>query len=106
MKRTLPVFATALLVVATAHVPAATAASSLSALQSEELAATYRHLTADFYKKVDRQAALDGARSSIVEYLKKRKVASPSLPALRASDQTLVDGTAGASAGVERGQRR
>ncbi|HTD37918.1 MAG TPA: hypothetical protein VK669_10420, partial [Candidatus Limnocylindrales bacterium] len=92
MKRTLPIFVSALLVRATAHVPAATAASSsLSALQSEELAASYRHLTADFYKKVDRQAALEGARASIVEYLKKRKVANPALPALRASDDDVAN---------------
>jgi carboxyl-terminal processing protease len=92
MKRTLPVFVAALLALATAHVPAATAASSsLSALQSEELVASYQHLTADFYKKVDRQAALDGARTSIVEYLKKRKVANPTLPALRASDDDLAN---------------
>ncbi len=95
MKRTFPVFVAALLVLATAHVPAATAASSsLSTLQSEELVASYQHLTADFYKKVDRQAALDGARTSIVEYLKKRKVANPNLPALRASDDDVTNAEA------------
>jgi carboxyl-terminal processing protease len=92
MKRTLPILLAALLTLATAHVPAATAASaSLSAVQNEELAASYEHLTADFYKKVDRQAALDGARTSIVDYLKKHKVANASLPAVRASDDDATN---------------
>ena len=95
MKRTLSIVLAALLAVATAHVPAATAASaSLSAVQNEELAASYEHLTADFYKKVDKQAALDGARTSIVDYLKKHKVANASLPAVRASDDDATNADA------------
>ena len=42
-------------------------------------------LTADFYKKVDRQAVLDGARTSMIEYLKKHNVANASLPQLHAT---------------------
>jgi carboxyl-terminal processing protease len=92
MKRFLPVALAALLALATAHVPAATAAGpSLSSQQTEQLVASYTHLTADFYKKVDRQAALDGARTSMVDYLKKHKVANATLPALRASDDDLTN---------------
>ncbi|MEA2721723.1 MAG: carboxyl-terminal processing protease [Candidatus Eremiobacteraeota bacterium] len=92
MKRIVPVTLAALLALATAHVPAATAAGpSLSSQQTEQLVASYTHLTADFYKKVDRQAALDGARTSMVDYLKKHKVANANLPALRASDDDLTN---------------
>lgn len=91
-RRIVPVALAALLALATAHVPAATAAGpSLSSQQTEELVTSYTHLTADFYKKVDRQAALDGARASIVEYLKKHKVANAALPALHASDDDLTN---------------
>jgi carboxyl-terminal processing protease len=92
MKRIVPVVLAALLAVATAHVPAATAAGpSLSSQQTEQIVASYTHLTADFYKKVDRQAVLDGARTSMVDYLKKHKVANATLPALHASDDDLTN---------------
>ncbi len=95
MKRLLPVVLAALLALATAHVPVATAAgSALSSLQTEELVMSYRHLMADFYKKVDRQAALDGARVAMVDYLKKHKVANPTLPSLRASDDDMTNAEA------------
>ncbi|HEY0394068.1 MAG TPA: S41 family peptidase [Candidatus Elarobacter sp.] len=91
-RRLVPIALAALLALATAHVPAATAASptSLSALQTEQIVLSYRHLTADFYKKVDRQALLDGARSSMVEYLKKHKVTA-NLPALHASEDDFTN---------------
>ncbi|HZW52717.1 MAG TPA: S41 family peptidase, partial [Candidatus Elarobacter sp.] len=95
MKRLVPVVLAALLTLATARVPAATAAgAALSSQQTEELILSYHHLTADFYKKVDRQAALDGARTGIIEYLKKHKVANPSLPAVRASDDEATNAEA------------
>ena len=72
----------ALLALSTARVPAATASPALSAQQTDELVGSYVHLTADFYKKVDRQAALDGARVSMIEYLKKHNV-NAALPSLR-----------------------
>jgi carboxyl-terminal processing protease len=91
-RRLVPVALAALLALAAAHVPAATAASptSLSPLQTEQIVLSYRHLTADFYKKVDRQALLDGARTSMVEYLKKHKVTA-NLPALHASDDDFTN---------------
>ncbi|MDB5028058.1 MAG: carboxyl-terminal protease, partial [Candidatus Eremiobacteraeota bacterium] len=95
MKRLFPVALAALLALATARVPAATAAGpALSTQQTEQLVATYAHLTADFYKKVDRQAALDGARTSMVDYLKKHKVANPVLPTLRASEDDAINAEA------------
>jgi carboxyl-terminal processing protease len=94
MKRIAPAALAALLALTVARVPAATAASSpLSSVQTEELVGSYVRLTADFYKKVDRQAALDGARASMIEYLKKHNVANASLPPLRATadDETNAE---------------
>jgi carboxyl-terminal processing protease len=86
MKRIAPVALAALLALATAPVPAATAASSpLTSQQTEELVGSYVRLTADFYKKVDRQAALDGARTSMIDYLKKHNVANAALPPVKAT---------------------
>ena len=87
MKRTFTIVLAALLALATARVPAATAAApTLSSQQTEELVASYAHLTGDFYKQVDRQAALDTARTSMVDYLKKKHVTNATLPALHATE--------------------
>ena len=95
MKRLVPIALAALLALATARVPAATLTStSLSSQQSEQILASYQHLTADFYKKVDRQAVLDGARTSMVDYLKKHKVANATLPQLHAVDDDLSNAEA------------
>jgi carboxyl-terminal processing protease len=91
-RRLLPVALAALLALATARVPAATAAGpALTMQQTEEIVASYTHLTVEFYKKVDRQAALDGARTSMVDYLKKHHVANATLPALHASDDDVTN---------------
>ncbi len=94
MKRIAPVALAALLALATAPVPAATPASSpLTSQQTEELVGSYVRLTADFYKKVDRQAALDGARISMIDYLKKHNVANAALPPVKATadDETNAE---------------
>jgi carboxyl-terminal processing protease len=91
-RRLVPLALAALLALGAAHVPAATAAGpGLTMQQTEEVGASYTHLTAEFYKKVDRQAALDGARTSMVDYLKKHHVANATLPALRASDDDVTN---------------
>lgn len=100
MKRLVPVALAALLTLTltAGGVPAASAAlhvvqqrPSLSAQQSEELVASYVHLTSEFYKKVDRQAMLDGARTSMIDYLKKHKIANATLPALHAGDDDVTN---------------
>jgi hypothetical protein len=50
MKRLVPIALAALLTLATAHVPAATAAAAagLSQAQNQELVESYAHLTGDF----------------------------------------------------------
>jgi hypothetical protein len=99
MKRLVPVALAALLTLTltAGGVPAASAAlhvvhgTTLSAQQSEELVASYVRLTGEFYKKVDRQAMLDGARTSMIDYLKKHKVANATLPALHAGDDDVTN---------------
>jgi C-terminal processing protease CtpA/Prc len=94
MKRFFPVALAAALALATAHVPAATAAApttSLNAQQSEELVTSYAHLVEDFYKKVDRQAALTGAHDALITYLKAQHVTNPTLPALHASEDDTAN---------------
>lgn len=89
MNRLFPAVLVAALALAAARVPAATAAAptaAISRVQSEELGTSYAHLVEDFYKKVDRQAALTGAHDALLAYLKANKVANPALPALKASD--------------------
>ncbi|HEX3468991.1 MAG TPA: S41 family peptidase [Candidatus Elarobacter sp.] len=96
MKRLAPVAVAALLLLtlAAAHVPAVNAGTSLSSQQSEELVTSYVHLTSEFYKKVDRQTVLDSARTSMIEYLKKRKVANVTLPAIHAGDDDVANAEA------------
>jgi carboxyl-terminal processing protease len=85
MNRLIPLATAALLALATARVPAATATQSLTSQQSEELVSTYAHLTADFYKTVDKQAALAGARTAIIAYVEKQgHVEHPALPPIKA----------------------
>lgn len=90
MNRLFPAVLVAALALATARVPAATAAApsaaTISRTQSEELVTSYAHLVEDFYKKVDRQAALTGAHDALLAYLKANKVVNPALPALKATD--------------------
>ncbi len=93
MKRLVPVALAALLALSVARVPAATAAQALSSQQTEELIGSYAHLTNDFYKKVDRQAALEGARTSMIDYLKKHNV-NASLPPLHATDSDVANAEA------------
>jgi len=68
-----------------APVPAASAPAGISQQQATELVTSYAHLTAEFYKKVDKQAVLDGARSNLIAYLQLHGVAHPKIDALHAS---------------------
>ncbi|MDQ2858921.1 MAG: S41 family peptidase [Candidatus Eremiobacteraeota bacterium] len=89
MKRLLPVLAaTALLASA---VPSATTASGLSELESGELQMSYSLLTSEFYKKVDAQVTLDGARSEIVTYLQKSGIKLPHVAAMHAGDDASLN---------------
>jgi len=89
MKRLIPLFFA--LVLALGTLPGAAPATTMSQEQVQELIETYAHLTGDFYKKVDKQAALDGARLSMIDYLKKNHVPNATLPALHAMDDDATN---------------
>ncbi len=91
MKRIIPLLLAAALAATTARLPAATAASTLTLLDRQELASAYTHLTEDFYKRVDAQKALDGARLGLVSYLQKNGIAKPDVPQMKASDDEIAN---------------
>lgn len=88
IKRVLPILAAAALL--TTAVPSATTASGLSGLENNEIEMTLSLLTSEFYKKVDPQVTLDGARASMLALLEKQGVKAPKVSQLRAvEDPTL-----------------
>ena len=89
MKR---IFAAALalgLAATLAHIPSASAAAAISQQQADEQTASYAYLVQDFYQKVDPQNVLNGARASIVAYLKTAGIKDPKLSELRASSDDV-----------------
>ncbi|MGH7728926.1 MAG: S41 family peptidase [Vulcanimicrobiaceae bacterium] len=92
MKRVLPVLAASLLLLTSA--PAAFAAAGLSSVQSDEIQMSYDLLTSEFYKRVDPQVPLDGARREMIAYLHHRGIAEPAVPDLRAGSDTTADARA------------
>jgi carboxyl-terminal processing protease len=58
-------------------------ASAPSQVDLDEVEISYSLLMADFYKKVDPQLALTGARNAVITILKKDGVAAPAVPAVR-----------------------
>jgi carboxyl-terminal processing protease len=66
------------------HLPSASAAA-LSQQDADELTATYAYLVQDYYQKVDDQSVLDGARASIVAYLKAQGISDPRIAEPHAS---------------------
>jgi carboxyl-terminal processing protease len=85
---------------------AATSNSTLSATQASEISTTYHDLTSEFYKKVEPQNVLNGARAALVADLKAHHVAAK-LPPMHATgddeanvrDVELVVEDAGREAG-------
>jgi carboxyl-terminal processing protease len=84
MKRVLPILAAAALLATV--MPAATTASGISSVESDEIEMSYSLLTQEFYKKVDQQTIMDGARAEVVSYLEKAGIKNPKVPDLHASD--------------------
>jgi len=74
-----------------AHISAASAATGLSQQQANELVMSYARLTSEFYKKVDKQTVLDGARSNIISYLKIHGVSDPKLDVLHATSDDATN---------------
>ena len=89
MNRVLPILAvTALLATAT---PIASTASGISSLEGDEIEMSFSLLTSEFYKKVDQQAALDGARAQLSDLLERSGVKDPKLASLRAAEDPAVN---------------
>jgi carboxyl-terminal processing protease len=85
MKRFLAAAVTLGLAATLAHVPSASAAAALSQQDTDELTATYAYLVQDYYQKVEPQSVLDGARASILAYLKAQGVKEPKIAEPRAA---------------------
>jgi len=85
MNRLVPaLLASALLV--TAAIPSASVATSLTGVESDELETSFSLLTSEFYKKVDQQVVLDGARAVMLAYLEKAGVKNAKVAEVRATD--------------------
>ncbi len=83
--RIFAILTAALLLSGAAYVPS-TAAAGLSGIERDELQMSYALVTSEFYKKVEPQTLLDGARLQMIAYLEKNGVKSPTVPALKAVD--------------------
>jgi len=92
MNRVFPVLAAAALL-ATA-LPSATTASGLSSVESDEIEMSYSLLDQEFYKKVDQQTVLDGAREQVVSFLEKAGIKNPKVAELHASDDASYNARA------------
>jgi carboxyl-terminal processing protease len=66
-------------------------AAAVSAIDMDELGLSYQLLNSEFYKRVDDQAALNGARNSVIALLKKEGVTSPTVVSVKASDDRDED---------------
>jgi len=89
MKRVYPILTAAALLVTA--VPSATAASGISSVESDEIEMSYSLLTQEFYKKVDQQTIMDGARAEVVSYLEKSGIKNPKVPLLHAGDDPTAN---------------
>ena len=66
--------------------PSGAASGGLSNLESDELQVSYGLVTSEFYRKVEQQTLLDGARNELIAYLEKNGIKSPNVPVVRALD--------------------
>ncbi|HEY0797831.1 MAG TPA: S41 family peptidase, partial [Candidatus Baltobacteraceae bacterium] len=66
--------------------PPSVPAATLSSVENIELETSFDLLTKEFYKKVEPQILLDGARTGLIAYLKTDGITAPTLPAARAVD--------------------
>ena len=89
MKRVFPIVAAAALLITS--VPGASRASGLSGLEDSEIEMTISLLSSEFYKKVDPQVTLDGARTNIISYLEKQGIRSPKVPQIHAVDDPSLN---------------
>ena len=89
IKRVLPILAAAALLATS--VPGASRASGLSGLENSEIEMTLSLISSEFYRKVDPQTTLDGARSNIIAYLETLGIKSPKVAQLHAVDDPSLN---------------
>ncbi|MDQ6825595.1 MAG: S41 family peptidase [Candidatus Eremiobacteraeota bacterium] len=87
MKRLPSLVLTAALLLSLVHPPAARA-GGLAPLETDELQMSFQRITTEFYKKVDTQSLLDGARTQLLAYLEKNGVKKAVLPAVHARNNS------------------
>lgn len=80
-----------ILVSSSVLVTSANAASGLSSLERDELTYSYRQLISQYYKTVDTQRALNGARANVIALLQHDGVKKPAVPALHATNNVTAD---------------
>jgi carboxyl-terminal processing protease len=89
MRRLLPLLTVAALVATS--LPGISTASGLSSVETDEIDTSYSLLTSTFYKKVNQQAAVDGARAEMVALLKHDGIATPKIDEIHAVDDPTVN---------------
>jgi carboxyl-terminal processing protease len=90
MKRLLPLAVGLVFVASTIRMPSASA-GPLSTVETDELELSYSLVASEFYKKVEPQTLLDGARARLIAFLQKNGVASPSVPSLHATEDSTIN---------------
>ena len=90
MKRLIPLAMLVALGITTVRVPAATGAT-LGQIDSDELETSYTRLMTEFYKHVDPQVTLDGARTGMQAYLESKGITHPVIPALHATSDDATN---------------
>ena len=89
IKRIVTVFAAAAVLATSA--PGASRASGLSSVENNEIEMSLSLLQSEFYKKVDPQVTLDGARANMLAYLEKQGVKSPRVAQLKAVEDPALN---------------
>ena len=89
IKRIVTVFAAAAVLATSA--PGASRASGLSSVENNEIEMSLSLLQSEFYKKVDPQVTLDGARANMLAFLEKQGVKSPRVAQLKAVEDPALN---------------
>jgi len=96
MRRTISGLAAAAIVLLATDARTPATAADLTSAESGQLDQSYALVSSEFYKKVEAQTLLDGARPGLEAYLKRQGVATPNVPAphataTRAGDQRELE---------------
>jgi carboxyl-terminal processing protease len=90
MKRLVPLAIAVAFIASAVRMPSV-AAGPLSTVETDELELSYSLVASEFYKKVEPQTLLDGARTRLIAFLQKNGVGSPAVPSMRATEDATVN---------------